>query len=332
MTLARTNPGFGVKAMLRRKFILLAGGAIVAWPMSARAQGRKVWRIGYLGSGDLGAGFMVFRQQLADQGYVEGKDFVLDARTVKGTFDLLPAMAKDMIAEHPDVIVAEATPAIAAAQRATATIPIVMSPSTDPIGSGFVKSFARPGGNITGFANMFGDLTAKSLEILHLVVPAARTVAVLMSSNPTHAGLFEVARTGAQKVGMTALPFVAPTPADLERAFLEIKNANCDALYVLADPYRPVIVELAASARLPSIFQYSLFVDIGGLMSYGPDILDIFRRAAVYVDKIIKGAKPADLPVEQPTKFDFVLNLKSAKALGLSIPESVVILADKVIE
>jgi putative ABC transport system substrate-binding protein len=230
------------------------------------------------------------------------------------------------------VIVAEATPAIAAVQRETSSIPIVMSPSTDPIGSGFVKSFAHPGGNITGSANMFGDLTAKTLEFLHLVVPNARTVAVLMSSNPTHAPLFEVARTGAQRLGLTALPFVAPTPADLERLFGEIRKANCDALYVLADPYRPIIAELAISARLPSVYQYSLFVDIGGLMSYGPDVLSIFKRAAAYVDKIIKGASPADLPVEQPTKFDFVLNLKTAKVLGLSISDSVILLADKVVE
>jgi putative ABC transport system substrate-binding protein len=317
--------------MKRREFI--AGlGAAMASPVGVSAQQQKIWRIGYLDSGPLDGGLVVFRQQMADQGYVEGKNFVIDAREALGRYDLLPGLAKEIISGSPDVIVAEATPAIAAVQRETASIPIVMSPSTDPIGSGFVKSFARPGGNITGFANMFGDLTAKSLEILHLVVPNAKTVAVLMSSNPTHASLFEVARTGAQRIGLTALPYVAPTPADLERVFLEIKKANCDALYVLADPYRPIIAELAASAQLPSIYQYSLFVDIGGLMSYGPDVLNIFRRAAVYVDKIIKGAKPADLPVEQPTKFDFVLNLKTAKALGLSIPESVVVLADKVIE
>lgn len=317
--------------MKRREFI--AGlGAAMASPFGVSAQQQKIWRIGYLASGPLDGGLVNFRQQMADQGYVEGKNFVIDAREALGRYDLLPGLAKEIIRGSPDVIVAEATPAIAAVQRETTSIPIVMSPSTDPIGSGFVKSFARPGGNITGFANMFGDLTAKSLEILHLVVPNAKTVAVLMSSNPTHASLFEVARTGAQRIGLTALPYVAPTPADLERVFLEIKKENCDALYVLADPYRPTIAELAASARLPSIYQYSLFVDIGGLMSYGPDVFNMFRRAAVYVDKIIKGAKPADLPVEQPTKFYFVLNLKTASTLGLSIPESVVVLADKVIE
>ncbi|WP_369721130.1 ABC transporter substrate-binding protein [Bradyrhizobium sp. LLZ17] len=319
--------------MLRRNFIRAIGYTTVAWPWIVMAQpATKVWRIGYLASGPLDGGLVTFKQQMADQGYVEGKSFVIDAREALGRFDLLPGFAKEIVSGSPDVIVAEATPAIAAVQHETSSIPIVMSPSTDPIGSGFVKSFAHPGGNITGVANMFGDLTAKSLEILHLVVPNAKTVAVLMSSNPTHAALFEVARKGAERIGLTALPYVAPTPADLERVFLEIKKSNCEALYVLADPYRPIIAELAASAQLPSIYQYSLFVDLGGLMSYGPDVFNLFRRAAVYVDKIVKGAKPADLPVEQPTKFDFVLNMKSAKALGLSIPESVVVLADKVIE
>ncbi|HEY7844105.1 MAG TPA: ABC transporter substrate-binding protein [Bradyrhizobium sp.] len=317
--------------MKRREFI--AGiGAAMASPFGVSAQQQKVWRIAFLGSGRLGQALPVFRQQMAEQGYVEGKTFMLDIREAQGRYDLLPGLAKEIIGASPDVIVAEATPAIAAVQRETSSIPIVMSPSTDPIGSGFVKSFAHPGGNITGFANMFGDLTAKSLEYLHLVVPNARTVAVLMSSNPTHAPLFEMARAGGQRLGLAALPFVAPTASDLERAFLEIQKASCDALYVLADPYRPTIAKLALSAHLPSIYQYSLFVDIGGLMSYGPDILDIFKRAAVYVDKIIKGANPADLPVEQPTKFYFVLNLKTAKALGLSIPETVSVLADKVIE
>jgi putative ABC transport system substrate-binding protein len=317
--------------MKRREFILGIGAAMAA-PYGVSAQQQRVWRIGFLGSGRLDLALPVFRKQMAEQGYVEGKSFIIDIRQAQGHYDLLPGFAKEIIAASPDVIVAEATPAIAAVQRETSSIPIVMSPSTDPVGSGFVKSFARPGGNITGFANMFGDLTAKSLEFLHLVVPTARTVAVLMSNNPTHAPLFEVARTGGQRLGLTVLPFVAPAPADLERAFLEMKKASCDAVYVLADPYRPMVAKLALSAHIPSIYQYSLFVDIGGLMSYGPDVLNIFERAAVYVDKIIKGANPADLPVEQPTKFYLVLNLKTAKALGLSVPEAVIALADKVVE
>jgi putative tryptophan/tyrosine transport system substrate-binding protein len=153
-----------------------------------------------------------------------------------------------------------------------------------------------------------------------------------MSSNPTHAHLFEVANDGAKRIGLSAIPFVAPNPSDLDRVFLEIKKAKCDSLYVLADPYRPKIVELAATAQIPAIYQYSLFVEIGGLMSYGPDVLSIFERAAGYVDKILKGASPADFPVEQPTRFYFTLNLKTARILGITIPESVILLADKVIE
>ena len=208
-----------------------------------------------------------------------------------------------------------------------------MAPVTDPIGSGFIESFARPGRNITGVANMFGDLTAKSLEILHRVLPNAKTVAVLMSANPTHAKLYDVASNGARTIGLSTLPFVAVTPADLERTFTEIKQARCDALYTLADPYRPKIPELAAATQIPAIYQYGYFVEFGGgLMSYGPDTLALVAHAADYLDRIFKGANPAVMPVEQPTKFEFALNLKTAKALGLALPDSIVLMADKVVE
>jgi putative tryptophan/tyrosine transport system substrate-binding protein len=314
--------------MKRREF--LAGLGAAAYLSVALAQQEKAWRIGYLASGPLDGGFDVFRRQMAALGY--RKNLLIDAREALGNYELLSGFAKELVDLHPDVIVAEATPAIAAVQRATATIPIVMSPATDPVGSGFVKNFAHPGGNITGIANMFGDLTAKSFDFLHLVLPSAKSVAILMSSNPTHAHLFEVANDGAKRIGLSAIPFVAPNPSDLDRVFLEIKKAKCDSLYVLADPYRPKIVELAATAQIPAIYQYSLFVEIGGLMSYGPDVLSIFERAAGYVDKILKGASPADFPVEQPTRFYFTLNLKTARILGITIPESVILLADKVIE
>ncbi|WP_164934063.1 ABC transporter substrate-binding protein [Bradyrhizobium guangzhouense] len=301
-------------------------------PIELKAQHRKIWRVGFLGSGRLDLALPVFRRRMIEQGYVEGSTYVLDVREARGQFDLLPQLMKEIMNGGPDVIVAEATPAIAVAQHATSTIPIVMAPSTDPVGSGFVESFAHPGGNITGFANMFGDLAAKSLEMLRLVVPSVKRIAVLMSANPTHQKMLELARGGADRLGLTLFPFVAPAPADLERAFSGMKETNCEAVYVLADPFRPAIAKLAAEARLPSIYQYSLFVDIGGLMSYGPNILSIFDRAAVYVDKIIKGARPADLPVEQPERFELVLNLKAAKALGLSISPSAISLADKVLE
>jgi putative ABC transport system substrate-binding protein len=266
-------------------------------------------------------------------GYIEGKNLIVDARAAEGRYDRLPGFAQEIVDLHPDAIVAEATPAIAAAQRATKTIPIVMAPVTDPIGSGFIESFARPGRNITGVANMFGDLTAKSLEILHRVLPNAETVAVLMSANPTHAKLYDVASNGARTIGLSTLPFVAVTPADLERTFTEIKQARCDALYTLADPYRPKIPELAAATQIPAIYQYGYFVEFGGgLMSYGPDTLALVAHAADYLDRIFKGANPAVMPVEQPTKFEFALNLKTAKALGLALPDSIVLMADKVVE
>jgi putative tryptophan/tyrosine transport system substrate-binding protein len=207
-----------------------------------------------------------------------------------------------------------------------------MSPSTDPIGSGFVKSFARPGRNITGVANLYGDMTAKSLELLHTVVPDAKKIAVLMSSNPTHPPLYEVARAAGQSLGLSTIPIVALTPADLDLAFQNIVKENCDALFVLADPVRPTIVPLAAANRIPAIYQFSLFVDAGGLASYGANAEAMFSKAADYVDKIFKGANPADIPVERPTKFELVLNLKAAKSLGLSIPESVILRADRIIE
>lgn len=270
---------------------------------------------------------------MTDLGYIEGKNLTVDSRAAEGQYDRLPGLAKEIVDLHPDAIVAEATPAIAAAQRVTKSIPIVMAPATDPIGSGFVDSFARPGRNITGVANMFGDLTAKSLDFLHRVIPSAKTIAVLMSANPTHAQLYEVASNGARAIGMSTLPFVAAAPSDLDRVFAEIKEARCDALYVLADPYRSKIPELAATAKVPAIYQYGYYVETGGgLMSYGPDVLALIAHAADYVDKIFKGANPAVLPVEQPTRFEFVLNQKTAKALGLALPESILLMADKVVE
>jgi putative ABC transport system substrate-binding protein len=316
--------------MRRRDFLRILGGA-AGWPLAARAQQKKIWRVAYLISGPPQT-FDPFRQRMTDLGYVEGKNLIVYTRAAEGQYVRLPGLAQEIIDLHPDAIVAEATPAIAAAQRATKTIPIVMAPATDPIGSGFIESFARPGGNITGIANMFGDLTAKSLEILHRVLPAAKTVAVLMSANPTHAQLYEVASNAARMIGLSTIPFVAATPADLDRAFLEIKQASCDALYTLADPYRPKIPELAAAMQIPAIYQYRHFVETGGLMSYGPNTSVLIAHAADFLDKIFKGASPADLPVEQPTKFEFVLNLKTAKALGLAIPDTIVLLADGVIE
>jgi len=299
---------------------------------SALAEPSRVWRVALVSSGAVAETGAVFRRALQSFGYEEGKNLTIDVREAKGRFALLPDLVKQIVDLKPDVIVAVATPAVAAAQTATSSIPIVMSPATDPIGSGFVKSFAHPGGNITGIANMYGDLTAKTLEILHVVIPTAKKIGVLTSNNPTHPSLFEAAQRGASAIGLSAERFTAADPDNLERAFMEMNSAKCDAVYVLADPYLPAMPAIALKVRLPAIYQVRLYVEDGGLMSYGPDALAMFARAAYYVDRIIKGDNPAEIPVEQPTTFQFVVNLRTAKAIGLTIPESVLLQADKVIE
>ena len=322
--------------MRRREFIAALAGAAFAWPEAGWPQQRKTWRIGYLMPGfilgpDLKL-FDVFRQELKTLGYVEGKNVIIDRRQAEGRNDRLPALVGELIALRPDVLVTIATPAIAAAQRATSTIPIVMTPATDPIGSGFVKSFAHPGGNITGLANMYGDTTTKIFDVISTILPSARKIAVLMSSNPTHPGLYEVSRAAAHTVGLSTVAIVAPTPAELEQAFQDIGKEQCHAVFVLADPIRLKIVDLANSVPIPAIYQISEFVEAGALASYGPSLSVMFKRSAHYVDRIFKGAAPAEMPVEQPTKFELVLNLKTAKLLNLSIPEAVILRADKVIE
>ena len=297
----------------------------------------KVWRVGYLHpsffdtGGDL-ALFEAFKQKLSSLSYIEGKNLVIDKRAAETHLEQLPVLANELVALHPDAIVAITTPAIAAVKRATSTIPIVMTPSADPLGSGLVKNLAHPGGNITGLSFMHSDFTGKSLEVLHTVLPNAKKIAVLMSSNPTHPRMYEVVNTAAQTLGLSIIPIIAPTAADLEQAFQAIGKANCDAVFVLADPIRPAIVTLAATARVPAVYQYSEYVEAGGLASYGPNLPTIWRRSAEYVDKIFKGADPADLPVEQPTKFELVLNLKTAKSLGLDVSPTLLSRADEVIE
>jgi len=324
--------------MRRRHFISVTGSA-AAWPLASRAQQTRVWRVGFISPAfppekdPAGApAWGAFLQRLKALGYNEGKNLIIEARYAEGIADRLPGLAAELVAMPCDVIVALATPAIAAAQRATSKIPIVMSPSTDPIGSGFVKSFARPGGNITGVANLYGDMTAKSIELLHAIVPHARKIGVLMSSNPTHPRLYDIARAAAESLGLSTVPAVARVPDDLDRAFQEMAKQNCDALFPLADPIRPTLVALVAQYKLPAMYQFSQYPDSGGLASYGANAEAMLVKSAEYVDKLFKGADPATLPVEQPTTFEFVLNLKTAKSLGLSIPELVLVRADRIIE
>jgi len=322
--------------MRRREFIAGLGGA-AAWPLAVRAQQKKVWRIGYLHSGFWNSGsdvalFETFSETLKALGYVEGKNLIIDRRAAETRLDRLPALASELVSLHPDVIMAVTTPAAIAAQRATSTIPTIIFPVTDPVRSGLVKSLAHPGGNITGLAFMSQDFTAKSIEVVHAIVPDAKKIAVLMTANPTHPPLYELANSTAQLIGLSTVPVVAVTAADLDRAFQEMGKANCDALLNLPDAIQLAIVPLAATAKIPAVYQAIEFVEAGGLASYGPSLQSIFKRAAQYADKIFKGADLADLPVEQPTTFELVLNLKTAKSLGLSIPEAVILRADKIIE
>jgi putative tryptophan/tyrosine transport system substrate-binding protein len=323
--------------MKRRAFI--AGlGATAAWPLVARAQQpAKVWRVGYLSPASAEevsvAFFEAFRLKLQDLGYVEGKNLRLDVRRAEGDYTRLPALAAELVSVAPDVIAATSSPATAALQRATSSIPIVMAAINDPIGLGFVKSLAKPGGNITGLSNLSADLTAKSFELLHVVVPNAKRIAVLTSPNPLHEAVVKEAYSVAGAMGLTIVPVMARTPADLNDAFTAMHKETCDAVVVLSDPRTSrKIVELANEWRLPAIYQNSSFADMGGLLTYSANFPEMFRRAAEYVDKILRGASPADLPVEQPTRLELQVNLKTAKALGLTIPDSILVRADRVIE
>lgn len=325
--------------MKRRDLVAALLTIPIARPSVAFAQSSssKVWRVGYLYPGNLDnpsdqAGFDLFRSELRRLGFPEGANLVIDARFAKGNPDTLDALAKAVAAARPDVIVAIATPAIAAAQKASNTIPIVMMPATDPIGSGFVRSLARPGGNITGMANMYGDSVGKSVELLHSLLPAARRIAVLMSSNPTHPQQLEIANAATKALGLVTIPVMAPSQNDLEQAFEKMRAEKCDALFVLADPVRPPIVQLAAKAKVPAVYQYAGYVDLGGLASYGAEFSAILRKGAEYVVRIFKGANPAETPVEQPVVFELAINLKTAKELGLTIPETILARADRIIE
>ena len=315
---------------LTRRAVVIGSLSVVS---RTDAQSTKVWRVGVVTSGHGVEILEIIRSSFKSSGYEEGKNLVIDFREAKGHYADLPKLVAEIMASKPNLIIAEATPAVAAAQKATTSIPIIMAPASDPIGSGFVKSFTRPGGNITGVANMFGDTTTKTLDIIRQVFPHARKLGVLISNNPTHPAFAELAERAANAVGLSATRFVAPSPEDLEHVFSEMKAFGCEAVYVLADPPRPALPPIALRAGLPTIFQVSSYVVLyDGLMSYGPNIRAFFTKAVEFADKVIKGADPKDLPVEQPTTFEFFVNVRTARALGITIPEQVLLMADRVIE
>jgi len=326
--------------MRRRDFITLFGSAAAAWPLAARAQqAGKIPRIGFLSpNAALSAQGRNFLQGLRELGYVEGKDIFIEYRFAGGRFKRLPAFAAELVRHDVDVIVAVVTQASLAAKAATKTIPVVMLAVSDPVASRLVTSLARPGGNVTGTSSQTAEVSGKSLQLLKEVVPKLSRVAVLW--NPANAifqaQLLKATERAAGVLGLQLREFGARNTDELDRAFAAIGKVNVGALMVLGDPtliaHKARIIDFAAKHRLPAIYGTVDHAKAGGLMSYGPDIAGQFQRGAFYVDKILKGAKPADLPVEQPTKFQLVINLKTAKALGLIIPPPLLIRADKVVE
>ena len=323
----------------RRKLVMALGAsALTASFGSFPQQQGKVWRVGFLGT-STASGYApeALRAGLRELGYVDGKNLVIEWRFAEGKNERLPGLATELVNLKVDVIVAQGTPATSAAQKATTNIPIVMATIGDPVGAGFVKSLARPGGNITGLTNISGDISAKHLEMLLSMVPKLSRVVVLVNpENPSNTMALRNVQAAARRTGVTILSFEARAPQEIENAFSQMPRQKAGALIVARDAFfnQQVrqIAELAAKNRLPTICGIREYVEAGGLMSYGHNQADNYRRAATYVDKIFKGAKPSDLPVEQPTKFELFINRKTAKALGLTIPQSLLISADKVIE
>ena len=312
-----------------------------AVPLAAEAQqAGKAYRVGILPPGPISerAHFWeAFRQRLRDLGYVEGQNLTLVFPPGEVRPERLPHLAAELVSLKVDVIVAATSVAIQAAKEATKTIPIVMPVSSAPVEHGFVASLARPGGNITGLTLVSSELIGKRLELLKTVVPRVSRIAVL--SNPTSSGAplqMRAAEVAARTLGVQLQFLEVRGPDDVEKAFEAATKGRAGALIALDDPlvftHRVRIVKLAAKSRLPAIYGFSGFVQAGGLMSYAANVTDMYRRAATYVDKILKGAKPGDLPVEQPTEFELVINMKTAKALGLTIPQSLLLRADEVIE
>jgi putative ABC transport system substrate-binding protein len=324
----------------RRHFITLLGGAAAAWPLAARAQQpAKVPRIGFLGNSTAALESDLvgpFREGLRDLGYEEGRSIVIEYRWAEGMYERFPVLIAELIGLNVDVMVTAGTPAALAVKKATTSIPLVMIAVGEPVETGLVASLARPGGNATGVSSLSYGIAGKRLELLREVVPSISLIAVLWNpGSPIMVIQEQETRAAAEVLGMKMLSLGVRTLEEIEEAFAAIVRERPGALVVLADRlflhHRRRIMDFAIEQRLP-VHAYRELVEIGGLMSYGPDYADLHRRAAAYVDKILKGAKPADLPVERPVKFVLVLNLKTAKALGLTVPDSLLARADEVIE
>jgi putative ABC transport system substrate-binding protein len=325
--------------MKRREFITLLGGA-AAWPMAARAQQNKVWRIGLLdtASAELnGKNIAAFRAALRELGYVEGQNLTIEYRTDEGSADRLPDLVADLLRLRVDAIVLRGTQEAIAVKNATSAVPVVMAAVADPVGSGIVDTLARPGSNFTGLISFATELSAKRVEFLRELIPTAKLFSALQdASNPVSAKEREEVEEAARTLGIELLNFDVRNAGDVSRAFDESKRRQVDAIYVeinsVTRANRRLIIELAAQYKLPAIYGGREFVEDGGLIVYGVSYPQLYTRAASFVDKIFKGAKPADLPVEQPAKLELVVNLKAAMAIGLQIPPSLLARADEVIE
>jgi putative ABC transport system substrate-binding protein len=324
----------------KRDFITLLGGA-AAWPLAARAQpSGKVARIGFIAPTPPAAMPTIvaaFREGLRERGYVEGQNLQIEFRWPEGSFEQSPAIAAELVRDNVDLIVAWGAQSIAPARRATSTIPIVMVGVSDPVRLGFVTSLARPGANITGVSNIARDLSAKLVELLAEIVPGLDRVGVVRNPNAPGVALqLRETESAAQKMGLQLSVVEAREADEFRNAFSRLSRDGAKAVVLLADPslirQAAAIAELAIGTRLPTAFQRRESVEAGGLLSYGPNFADQLRLAASYVDRIVKGAKPADLPVEQPTRIELVINLKTAKALGLTVPPNLLAIADEVIE
>ncbi len=324
-----------------RTVVLIVGltlSLLAALPAAAAQQTRKVPQIGFLVFVSSEARYRGFQQGLRELGYVEGQNIAIEFRSADGSLERLSDLADELVRLHVDVIVAGSTLGAKASKRATSTIPIVMANVADPVGTGLVASLARPGGNITGLSTMGQDLSGKRLELISEVVPRLRRIGVLWhQDSPSSVAAFKELKAAAQSLGVDLRSLgVRPPVPEIDKAFGTAINWRADALIALDDSLifsnRTRIIALAARYRLPAMYGYREFPDAGGLMAFGPSRHDMYARAATFVDKILKGTKPTDLPVEQPTRFELVVNLRTAKALGITIPQSVLIRADQVIQ
>jgi putative tryptophan/tyrosine transport system substrate-binding protein len=325
--------------MTRREFITLLGGTVAAWPLAARAQQPKVPRIGFLGLAPASAQasrLEALRSGLRELGYVDGKNIVLELRWADGV-DQLARLATEFVRINVDIIFAQSSTMVEPARQATKTIPIVFATHADPVGIGHVASLARPGGNITGMSMLLTELAAKQLEIFKEALPGATRVGTLWNpTTPSHYPALEAVQVAARRLEVRLIEAPAANADDIDGALGTMVRERADGLIVVTSPLaysqRILLADLALRHRLASMFGDSQNVEAGGLMSYAADSVDLFRRSAFYIDKILKGAKPADLPVDQATKFQLVINMKTTKALGIELPPTLIARADEVIE